>query len=101
MPVAHDTDLERCRAVLQEVADAMFAEEQWRAVLLAEPESLGVEQITAEGVVMRVQVRSTNADQWRVGRELRMRLKERLAAEGIRTPTPLLGTLSGTRTGAR
>src|SRR3712207_7792944 len=49
-----------------------------------------VEQITAEGVFMRVQVRATNADQWRVGRELRMRLKERFAAEGIRTPTPLL-----------
>ena len=59
-------------------------------MLLADPESLGVEQITAEGVHMRVQVRSTNADQWRVGRELRMRLKERFVAEGIRTPLPLL-----------
>src|SRR3954449_218782 len=95
MPVAHDTDLERCRAVMQEVADTMYAEEEWAAVLLAEPESLGVEQITAEGVFMRVQVRSTNADQWRVGRELRMRLKERFVAEGIRTPTPLLGASSG------
>jgi small-conductance mechanosensitive channel len=90
MPVAHDTDLERARAVMQEVADAMYAEEEWAAVLLAEPESLGVEQITSEGVFLRVQVRSTNADQWRVGRELRMRLKERFAAEGIRTPLPLL-----------
>jgi small conductance mechanosensitive channel len=46
--------------------------------------------ITAEGVVMRLQVRTTNADQWRVGRELRLRLKERFALEGIRTPVPLL-----------
>jgi small conductance mechanosensitive channel len=60
-------------------------------VLLGEPESLGVEQITAQGVVMRVQVRSTNADQWRVARELRLRLSERFAAEGIRTPSPVLG----------
>ena len=51
-------------------------------MLLAEPESLGVEQITAEGVVLRLQVRTTNADQWRVGRELRMRLKERLRRRG-------------------
>src|SRR5919206_41776 len=94
MPVAHDTDLEHCRTVMQEVADAMAAEEEWAAVLLAEPESLGVEQITAEGVSLRVQVRSTNADQWRVGRELRMRLKERFVAEGISTPTPLLGAAS-------
>jgi small-conductance mechanosensitive channel len=90
MPVAHDTDLERCRVVMQEVADRMYAEEEWAHILLAEPESLGVEQITAEGVFMRLVVRTTNADQWRVGRELRMRLKERFVAEGFRTPLPLL-----------
>jgi small conductance mechanosensitive channel len=69
-------------------------------VLLAEPESLGAEQITAESVVMRVQVRTTSADQWRVARELRMRLKERFIAEGIRTPVPLLGA-AGTSAGTR
>ena len=68
-------------------------------VLLAEPESLGAEQITAAGVTMRLQVRSTSADQWRVARELRMRLQERFAAEGIRTPPPLLGAGTATGTG--
>ena len=101
MPVAHDTDLERCRVAMQEVADAMYAEESWAGVLLAEPESLGVEQITAEGVFMRLQVRTTNVDQWRVGRELRMRLKERFVAEGFRTPVPLLGSVSGNGAGIR
>src|SRR5688572_2146337 len=101
MPVAHDTDLERCRVVMQEVADAMYAEEEWATVLLAEPESLGVEQITAEGVFLRLVVRTTNVDQWRVGRELRMRLKERFVAEGFRTPAPLLGSVSAAGAGAR
>ncbi len=100
MPVAHDTDLERARAVMQEVADGMYAEPDWAAVLLAEPESLGVEQITTEGVFLRLVVRATNADQWRVGRELRMRLKERFVSEGIRTPLPLL-TSSAAATGIR
>jgi small-conductance mechanosensitive channel len=98
MPVAHDTDLERARTAMQEVADEMYAEAEWGAVLLAEPESLGVEQITAEGVFLRLVVRSMNADQWRVGRELRMRLKERFVAEGIRAPLPLL---TGASAGAR
>jgi small conductance mechanosensitive channel len=89
MPVDHDTDLERCRSVMQEVADGMHADEEWRDVLLAEPESLGVEDVTAQGVVMRVQVRTTSTAQWRAGRELRMRLAERFAAEGIRTPAPV------------
>ena len=101
MPVAHDTDLERCREVMQEVADALYAEEEWAEVLLAEPESLGVEQITAEGVFLRLVVRTTNVDQWRVGRELRMRLKERFVAEGFRTPPPLLGAVPAAAAGTR
>jgi small conductance mechanosensitive channel len=101
MPVAHDADLERARTAMQEVADGMYAEDEWAAVLLAAPESLGVEQITAEGVFLRLIVRSTNADQWRVGRELRMRLKERLVAEGFRTPLPLLTAASGAAAGIR
>src|SRR5947209_3821301 len=92
MPVAHDTDLERCRTVMQEVADGMYVEPEWSPLLLAPPESLGVEDVTAQGVVMRVQVRSTSDAQWRVGRELRMRLAEGFLAEGIRTPSPLLAS---------
>src|SRR3954451_16108080 len=90
MPVAHDTDLERARSVMQEVADAMYAEPEWAEVLLAEPESLGVESITAAGVTLRLTVRTTNAEQWRVGRELRQRLNERFVAEGFKAPAPLL-----------
>jgi small conductance mechanosensitive channel len=50
---------------------------------------------------MRVQVRSTNVDQWRVARELRMRLKERFVLEGIRTPPPLIGATSAGAAGVR
>src|SRR3954467_8353620 len=94
MPVAHDTDLERCRSVMQEVADGMYAEEEWADVLLAEPESLGVESITAAGVTLRLTVRTTNTDQWRVGRELRQRLNERFVAEGFKAPAPVLAGAS-------
>lgn len=87
MPVDHDTDLERCRAVMQQVAAGMYAEPEWAAVLLAEPESLGAEQLTAQGVVMRLQVRTTTPDQL-------------FAVEGIRTPLPLL-TAAGVGAGAR
>lgn len=95
MPVTHDTDLERCRVVMQEVGDAVYAEPEWAEVILAEPESLGVESITPQAIVMRLQVRTTNADQWRVARELRMRLQERFATEGIRIPVTPLTTPAG------
>ena len=95
MPVAHDTDLERCRSVMQEVGDSVQAEPEWSEVLLSQPESLGVEAITPQAIVMRLQVRTTNADQWRVGRELRMRLQERFAAEEIRIPVTVTPTAVG------
>ena len=98
MPVVHDTDLERCRAVMQEVADA---QDQWLGVLLTEPESLGVEQITAEGVFLRLTVPTTNTDQWRGGRELRTRLEQRFVVEGFRTPLPLMGSASAAGTVSR
>ena len=90
MPVAHDTDLERCRSGHAGGRPTDVRRPEWSPLLLAPPESLGAEDVTAQGVVMRVQVRSTSAAQWRVGRELRMRLTERFLAEGIRTPSPLL-----------
>jgi small-conductance mechanosensitive channel len=100
MPVAHDTDLDRCRTVMQEVGDEMHAEAEWAEVLLAAPESLGVESITAAGVTMRLQVRTTNDDQWRVGRELRQRLGERFAAEGFKAPGPVLAGAAASGAGA-
>src|SRR4051812_440556 len=100
MPVAHDTDLERCRTVMQDVADQMYTDEEWAEVLLAQPESLGVESIAASGVTMRLQVRTTNTDQWRVGRELRQRLNERFGAEAFRAPAPLLTAAAAAGPGA-
>jgi len=52
-------------------------------------------------VFLRLIVRTTSVDQWRVGRELRMRLKERFVAEGIRTPAPVLGNVPAARAEAR
>ncbi len=96
IPVAHDTDLERCRALIQHVGDAVYAEPEWAEVILDDPQSLGVESITPAGILMRLQVRTTNADQWRVARELRQRLQERFATEGIKIPLPtLVGAVPG------
>jgi small conductance mechanosensitive channel len=51
--------------------------------LLAAPEVLGVESMTAERVVVRVSVRTNSAQQWRVARALRGQVKAALEAAGI------------------
>lgn len=88
LPVAHSTDLDSARAAMKEVADGLWQDPDWSEALLEEPQDLGVESITAEGIMLRLQVRTATAEQWRVARELRLRIKERFDSDGIRTPPP-------------
>ncbi len=91
VPVAHDTDLVLARRALQEVGDQLVQDENWADTVLGDAESLGVEQITASAIILRLQVRTTTADQWRVARELRQRIAQRFAELDIASPLPIMG----------
>lgn len=88
LPVAHTTDLEQARLAMKEVAVQLWRDPGYEGAILSEPEDLGVESITAEGLTLRLAVRTASSEQWRIARELRLRIKERFDAEGIKTPTP-------------
>jgi moderate conductance mechanosensitive channel len=83
VPMSHQADLELAGRLMQEAADALSQEDEWAEVVLAEPEYLGVEQITADGVLLRLTVKTRPGQQWRVGRELRLRIKERFDAADV------------------
>ncbi len=91
VPVSHETDLDQARQAMQEVGDALVRDEGWADKVLGEAESLGVEQITASAIILRLQVRTTTADQWRVARELRLRIARRFSELGIASPLPIMG----------
>lgn len=91
VPVAHDSDLTVARRAMQEVGDEVAADEDFADAILATPESLGVEQITAAAIVLRLQVRTRTADQWRVARELRQRIASRFSELDIAGPVPVSG----------
>jgi small conductance mechanosensitive channel len=66
------------------IAAARLADDpQWSDDLIEPPEVLGVEQITADGAVLRTTVKTTSESQWRVGRELRRCLTDALDKAGI------------------
>lgn len=92
IPVPFGTDVERVQQVMQQAANTLAAEDEWKADLLAPPESLGVEQITASGMMLRTTVKTTSDAQWRVARELRARLTEAVddagVAPGMAPPVP-------------
>ncbi|MEY3362313.1 MAG: hypothetical protein RL531_2032 [Actinomycetota bacterium] len=83
VPLAGDVDLDAADACLQAATAALMADDATRADLLAPPEVLGVESMTAERVVVRVSVRTTSDQQWRVARALRGQVKAALEAAGI------------------
>jgi small conductance mechanosensitive channel len=58
-----------------------------KAVLEA-PDMWGVEQLGVNGVTLRLVVKTTPSEQWRVSRLLRERIKTAFDAEGIQIPFP-------------
>jgi len=85
-PVPAAADVDRAGLAIKEAADELWRDEEWAGIVLEEPQLLGIEQVTDEGVVLRLTVKTEPLQQWRVGRELRRRVKDRLDAGGIDGP---------------
>ena len=85
--VAYESDIAAATAVIQQVADDLWHDPDFASVVLAEPSVLGVESLTSNRVVIRVVVRTVPQEQWRVARELRVRIKPALDAAGIAAPS--------------
>jgi small conductance mechanosensitive channel len=84
--VAPDTDIGQATEVIQDTADDMWADDEWRDRLLDHPEVWGVEDIGIGGILIRLVVKTVPNAQWEVSRELRARLKRAFDAVGIHLP---------------
>jgi small conductance mechanosensitive channel len=76
-------NVEEATTVLAAAAASLAEDEQFADDLLEPPRVLGVEQITVDGAVVRIRVRTSSEAQWRIGRELRRRASEALERAGI------------------
>jgi moderate conductance mechanosensitive channel len=70
-------------SVLRSAATALAEDPEYAADMLEAPEVLGVEQITVDGAVVRITVKTASEKQWRLARELRRRLTDALESAGI------------------
>ena len=86
--VSYQTGTERAAAVIKQVADHMWQDPEWSEDILVEPEVWGVEDLGPDGVTIRLVVKTKALSQWKVGRELRARIKRAFDAEGIEIPFP-------------
>ncbi len=86
--VAFGSDLDLAQAEIKRVADEIWQDPAWAGMVLEEPEVWGIEELAADGVTIRLVVKTQPAEQFRVLRELRIRLKQALDAAGIEIPYP-------------
>jgi small conductance mechanosensitive channel len=86
--VAYHSDLDTVHRVLEETGQAMRGEPEFKDVLLEDPSVWGVQALEADGIVVRLAVKTQPLKQWGVTRELRRRVKEALDAAGVEIPLP-------------
>lgn len=86
--VAYGADAEQAGEVILDAARQVCAQAQFASHVLEEPQLLGVEDLRADGVTMRLRVKTEPGEQWPLMRALRSEIKRRLEAAGIEIPFP-------------
>ncbi len=86
--LATDTDVDHAQNVIKRVADSVWNDAGWHGEILEEPEVWGVERLGPDAIVIRLVVKTKPAEQFTVMRELRRRLLEAFAVEGVELPDP-------------
>jgi small conductance mechanosensitive channel len=88
--VAGDTDLVAAQAVIERTAIAVVGRPDWEDIVLDEPEVLGVEDLGANGAVIRLVVKTAPGQNWKLLRALREAIKEAFDESGIAFAPPVV-----------
>ena len=88
LPVPYEEDVDRPVAVLEEVAEELRKDPQFGPLMTGSVTVLGVDQYGDSSVDVKCYVETVPGEQWKVGRELRRRLKMALDERGIEIPYP-------------
>lgn len=86
--VSYDTDVDTAGALMKQTADELWNDKLDALTIIAEPEYWGVEKFGADGVTLRLVVRTEPTEQWPVARELRRRIKMAFDDAGVSIPFP-------------
>jgi moderate conductance mechanosensitive channel len=84
--VGYGEDVPRVTRVLREVAHDLWEDDDYRDLIIEEPEVTGVEMLGPDSVNLRVLIKTRPLEQWAVARAMRQRIKARFDHEGIEIP---------------
>ena len=86
--LAHRADVDRALSILTETGAELSRDEEFRPMILAPIEVMGVDRLAERGVVIRARIKTLPAKTALVGRELNRRVGAKLAAAQIEFPSP-------------
>jgi small-conductance mechanosensitive channel len=86
--VAYQTDPRLALQVLKDLSEKFYNDPEWHDQMVAEPEVLGIDSVTHSGMTITIWIRTQPAQQWAVGREFRLRVREAMEAHGIEIGVP-------------
>ena len=78
-----DTNIAQVRRLLERAGETVKNDPVIGTYLQEDPEVIGIEALTAESVLMKVQAKTDPAMQWSVARALREAVREELEAAGV------------------
>jgi small conductance mechanosensitive channel len=88
IPVAYDTDVDKALTAVRETGEELLYDPEWQPYILAPPDLLGIDTLEHTGMAVRLLLKTQPGLQWKVGRELRRRLRQRFEREGISIGSP-------------
>jgi len=86
--IAYHEDVARCREIILATAQDLYAEDDYRDLVMDEPEVWGVEALEHDAIVIRLVAKTQPLQQWAVGRALRERIKAAFDEHGVEIPFP-------------
>ena len=86
--VAYDSDIAAAKNLMLSTATEVCTSKQWSPDVLDEPIVLGVESLGADGITLRMIVKTSPGSQWALQRELREALQASYDNAGIEIPFP-------------
>lgn len=89
MGVAYREDTDRVVEVMRAVGDGLRQDQAFGALIIEPIEIVGVENFADSAVTIRARIKTKPAEQWKVGREYRRRLKKAFDAQRIEIPFPM------------
>ncbi|MGA9379483.1 MAG: mechanosensitive ion channel family protein [Phormidium sp.] len=86
--VAYENDPEKVLEILRDVGKQLYSEREWCDRLPEPPDVLGIDDLSHTGMLVRVWIKTAPMEQWRVGREFRLRVRQAFAANNIQIGIP-------------